>query len=106
MSSASHDRSYKNIKKLSSLKACQNYRNYRQSDKFRPLPESGLVVVAWEQVEDLLVVELDERDSDEGLNGVPDPQVVEDIVESSRDDAEFAVLKIPDKKNIESWLGK
>ena len=46
-----------------------------------------------EQVEDLLVVELNERDSDERLNGIPDPQVVEDVVESSRDDPEFAVLQ-------------
>ena len=65
----------------------------RKTDLQRPaLPESGLVVVAGEQVEDLLVVELNERDSDEGLNGIPDPQVVEDVVESSRDDPEFAVL--------------
>ena len=48
--------------------------------------------MAGEQVEDLLVVELNERDSDERLNGIPDPQVVEDVVESSRDDPEFAVL--------------
>ena len=68
--------------------------NARKTDLQRPeLPESGLVVVAGEQVEDLLVVELNERDSDERLNGIPDPQVVEDVVESSRDDPEFAVLQ-------------
>ncbi len=45
-----------------------------------------------EQIEDFFVVEFDERDPDERLDGVADSQVVEDVAQSARDDSQFAVL--------------
>ena len=58
------------------------------------IPKPGLIIISREQVKDLLVVELDEGDSDERFDGIANPQVVENVIEGARDDAQFAVLNI------------
>jgi len=58
----------------------------------RMVPKFGVIVESREKIEEFFVVELDKADTDEGLDGIADPQVVEDVVDGAGNDSQLFLL--------------